>query len=39
MEMDNLKQMIKKLLEGTEERIIASMDAYHEKRMAMFDAN
>jgi hypothetical protein len=38
MEMDNLKQMIKELLEGMEKRIIASIHAYHEKRMAMFDA-
>jgi hypothetical protein len=30
--------MIQELLEGMEERIIASMDAYHKKRMAMFDA-
>jgi hypothetical protein len=38
MEMDNLKQIIKELLEGTEERITTSVHAYHEKRMAMFDA-
>jgi hypothetical protein len=39
LEVDNLKQIIKELLEGTEERIIARMHAYHEKRMATLDAH